>query len=64
MPGTKVKPNKYTLIRIMISIVCFLILFLLIGMAILSHQKSGVSEMYFKHPLDFGHSVNKSPSDG
>lgn len=58
MPSAKVNQKKYSLTGIFTSIVCFLILLFLIGMAILSHQKSGVSGIHFKHPLDFGYTAN------
>lgn len=62
MPSEKVNPKKYSLTGIFTSIVRFSILLLLIGMAILSHQKSGVSGIHFKHPLDFGYTANNKSS--
>lgn len=58
MRSEKVNQRKYSLTGIFTSIVCFSILLSLIGMAILSHQKSGVSRIHFKHPLDFGYTTN------
>jgi hypothetical protein len=58
MPSAKVSPKKHTLTGMLTSIVCFSFLLLIIGMAILLYQKSGVGGIYFNHPLDFGYSVN------
>lgn len=58
MPSAKLNQKKYSLTGIFTSIVCFSILLFLIGMAILSHQKSGASGIHFNHPLDFGYTTN------